>query len=1163
MRPFRMFLLIFFPVLVFTLSAGAQQDQINTVVGGSGPNDIPAIDADLYGPYQVALDSHGNYYFASRNRHQVFKVDSTGFLTVVAGNGLQGYSGDGVFGGAAQAMLNTPFGVTVDSLGNVYIADTYNQVIRKVDTTNTITTVAGVVGNAGYNGDGSPATSFWLYYPSQLAVDSSNNVFIADANNARIRKLTVSSGTISTVAGNGGSYAYCANGTLATSCDLSYTLSVAVDSADDIFLEDVNECVVYEVNHGTGNITTIAGTAGTCGGTGDGGAATSAEINPLGYGELAVNSAGTQVWLADYWNDAIRLIAVGGHINTVAGQNGTCNGTSGDGGAATSACVGYPIGIAVDSAGDLFLTNGFNGVTVGVREVPCSLGGACTPPTGDTAGNIYTVAGNGSTSDESPVNGVPALNVTLYYPAGVLVDPSGNIFISDTANQVVRELVNSSGDVNIFAGKGTAGYGSDGVPATSAYVNYPAGIARDYNGNIFFADTDNCIIREVNTSSNISTFAGIPLSCAYGGDGGLPTGAHLNHPNDVFLDTYGNMFIADTSNQVIREIVCATTGTLTCIPPTGETGGYIYTVAGNNHQGYGGDGGPATSAELYAPFSAAVDGAGNLYVADTDNHRIREVNAVTKVIDTVAGNGTGGFSGDGPATANSLYYPEAVRAGANGNIFIADTNNNRIRWVDAAGTMTTFAGTGGGSGGDGGPAIDAGLYLPAALFEDTSGNFFIADTYNDRIRKINAFAAVGRSASSLLFEIQPVGTISDALDLILSGIGPASITNVSTSGDFTELDNCVGSLPNGTTCTVSVYFMPTHSGARYGTLTVTTNGYLNTTTTVALQGTGEGLTITGAPLSFGSHVIGTPTAKSVTIKGSTTYSSLALSGDTTDFTITNNTCTGTISSCTISVNFNPQSAGLKKATLVIKDSDPTSPQLVAATGSGTSYESLTPASVKFANTLINATSANTKITFKYTGTGTLTLSGITPSANFSVDETGITTDPCSNGLMLTQNKFCYFNVACSPGTTLGQITGNVTVSFTGDIHNSSLVLPLSGNGTEVKITGSLAFGTVTGGTSKPLSVTVTNEGTVPLTFSPAPSMSGTDAAQYVVLPYSVSPLYSTCLNGSVTLTQTQHCTITVQFNSPAGSAGSANPATLNIYDNGGGSPQTSAASGKD
>jgi hypothetical protein len=1151
MRPFRMFLLSFFAVLAFAFGAAAQQDQINTVVGG-GPNDMPALDADLNNPYQVTVDSSGNYYFAVPAQNRVFKVTSAGSLTVVAGNGIAGYSGDGVTGGASQAMLNSPQGVALDGLGNIYIADSSNFVIRKVDTTNTITTVAGVQGSCQYDGDGSPATSFSLCYPNQLTVDSSNNLLIADSYNGLIRKL--SGTTISTVAGKvpqTGPYGYCPNGTLASNCSFNYASAVAIDAAGDIFLMDWSQYVIYEISHTTNKVTTIAGTAGTGGFSGDGGAATSAEIDPYEWGQIAVNSAGTLVWLADTYNFRIRQINVGGHINTVAGDGG--GGFSGDAGPATSATLYYPEGIGVDSADDLFIGDTANDR---IREVVCDVTSVtCTVPAGETAQDIYTLAGNGSTTNATPYNNVPALGVTLLYPDGVYQDSSNNIFISDAGNYLVRELLNSNGDVDFFAGTGTAGYTGDGGPATSAEINSAGILSLDSTGNVYFADYYNQIIREVDTAGNISTFAGTPQSPGYSGDGGPATSAQLYYPDDAYLDNYGNMFIADSYNHVIREIVCAVTPAppYACTPPAGKTAGFIYTVAGSNVAGYGGDGGPATSAKLYYPYSASTDAAGNLYIADTYNHRIREVNASTGIINTIAGNGTAGFTGDGPALENSLYYPNEVRADANGNVFIVDTDNERIRWVDGGGTLTTFAGTNtAGFTGDGGPATSAEFYYPYALFEDAAGDFLIADGYNSRVRKIDAFAAIGRSTGSIVFGEQPKGIQSYPFAVTLSGIGPAVIDSITTSGDFSELDDCVGSLPNGTNCSVSVFFTPTASGARYGTLTVNTNGYFSTTTTISLQGTGTGLTITPSPLAMGSTVVNSPVTKSITVKGGTTYTSVTLEGDTTDFKIATNTCTGVVAStCAVGITFDPTTTGAKTATLVLKDTDPTSPQVVSITGTGTSLESLTPTSVTFASQLSNAVSKNTKITFKYTGTGTLSLTGLTASTSFTTNITGLTSACVAGTTTLTHNQVCYFNVAFAPNYALGTITGNVTLTFGGDPNNSSSVLPLTGTSTEVSFTPpTLGFGTVA--TNKTLSVTVKNVGTTPLAFSGTPTITGTGSSNFVLQPYSGST--STCLNPSLTtLAQNATCTFTVKFTNAGGTT--AFTTYLNVSDNGGASPQ--------
>jgi hypothetical protein len=247
--------------------------------------------------------------------------------------------------------------------------------------------------------------------------------------------------------------------------------------------------------------------------------------------------------------------------------------------------------------------------------------------------------------------------------------------------------------------------------------------------------------------------------------------------------------------------------------------------------------------------------------------------------------------------------------------------------------------------------------------------------------------------------------------------------------------------------------------------------------------------------------------------------------------------------------------------LVIQDNDPTSPQLVSLTGTGSSYESFTPSTITFKPQLVNTNSTNTKVTFKYAGTGTLMLTSLVASSNYSINYTGLSSGNCSaQPLALTMGQSCTFNVAFNPGSTLGVIPGTVTANFTGDPNSvTQLIMNVSGTGTEVKITGSLAFGTVANPGMPIKSVTVTNEGTTTLTFSPAPTLSGTGAAEYAILPSNGTN--STCLAAGVMLTNLQHCTITVQFNPPVGSGTSFN-ADLNINDNGGASPQLVVITGK-
>jgi hypothetical protein len=302
--------------------------------------------------------------------------------------------------------------------------------------------------------------------------------------------------------------------------------------------------------------------------------------------------------------------------------------------------------------------------------------------------------------------------------------------------QVVIPIAN---DISTVAGNGTAGFTGDGGLATSAELHSPYGVAVDTTGNIFIADQSNNRIRKVTaTTGDISTVAGSGTA-GFSGDGGLATSAELNAPTGIAVDQAGNLYIADASNNRIRAInTGATTVTIAGVSiPAGD----IATVAGNGTAGFSGDGGAATSAKLNFPFAVALDGAGNFFIADRSNNRIREVSSSTAKISTVAGNGTAGFSGDGGgATSAELHTPSGVAIDRSGNLYIGDTANQRVRLVTTStGIITTAAGNGtAGFSGDGGLATSAELHLPIGVVVDMANNLYIADTMNDRIRKVTA-----------------------------------------------------------------------------------------------------------------------------------------------------------------------------------------------------------------------------------------------------------------------------------------------------------------------------------------------------------------------------------------------------------------------------------------
>ncbi len=313
-------------------------------------------------------------------------------------------------------------------------------------------------------------------------------------------------------------------------------------------------------------------------------------------------------------------------------------------------------------------------------------------------GLINTIAGNGN-AGYSGDNGA-AVNAELQYPGGVAVDSNGNVYIDDYYNSRIRKITASTGVITTVAGNGTAGYSGDGGAATSAELNYPTAVAVDAYGNIYIADNSNERVRKVTVSTGIITTIAGNGNLGYSGDGGAATSAELDLPLSVAVDSSGNIYIADFGNRVRKVTVSS---------------GIITTVAGDGTAGYSGDGGAATSAELNYPSGVAVDSSGNIYIGDTSNERIRKVTVSTGVITTVAGNGTLGYSGDGgAATSAELGYPWGVAVDSSGNIYIGDSNNNRVRKVTVStGIISTIAGNGtGGYTGDGGTATNAELNGP-------------------------------------------------------------------------------------------------------------------------------------------------------------------------------------------------------------------------------------------------------------------------------------------------------------------------------------------------------------------------------------------------------------------------------------------------------------------
>ena len=660
---------------IITRIAGTLRDG----VAGEG---IPAVNAWIE-PGTPAVDLAGNVYFAEETLNRVRKISPDGILTTVAGNGQRGYSGDG--GPATSAQLSLPSSVAVDRDGNLFIANNYyydcngnppscvtrGSRISKVFTDGTITTVAGN-GTYGSSGDGGPATSAALSWPSSITVDSDGNLFIADVYNNRVRKVSPD-GIITTVIANGPGDSTPAGGLAnellctassagdggpASKAHFCAAAAVAVDAGGNLFILEggfndnrnfpddriwVNSLVRKVAPDGT--VSTVAGN-GAVGCSPDGGVATS---TPLHAWKLAANHAGDAFFTDCY---RIRKVSPGGILTTVAGDGAEYD--LGDGGPAKDTMLLNPLGAAVDGAGNLFFLNYDN--DGGLANAGVSANARLRRVSQD--GIITTVAGGGNAY---PGDGGPAASAGLYKPTDVAADGAGNVFVADY-HRILR--VSPDGTISSIAGQGYPEQTeSSGVPAVTALVS-PHAIAADQVGNLFIADGTR--IRKISPDGIISTVAGMFASPGFSGDGGPPTAAQLSNPRALAVDRAGNLFIADGS--LIRKV---------------STDGIITTVAGNGTSGFSGDGGPATRAQLGKPNAIAVDWDGNLLIAD--GTRIRRV-SVDGTITTVAGTGTVGsgagpvgYNGDGGPASRATFAAEALALDRVGNVYVTDSFNSAVR----------------------------------------------------------------------------------------------------------------------------------------------------------------------------------------------------------------------------------------------------------------------------------------------------------------------------------------------------------------------------------------------------------------------------------------------------------------------------------------------------
>jgi sugar lactone lactonase YvrE len=625
--------------------------QLDLVAGTGNGTDAgdggQAVNASFSTILALAIDGNNNIYMAGTS-DRIRKIDASGIITTYAGTGVQGFSGDG--GLATNATLTNATAMAVDHLGNLYFYDgTYR--IRRIDaTTKIITTVAGNGSSSTDGGDG-PATSVSFGTRIDIDCDPAGNLIVSD--NYRIRKVDLSNGTVSTLAGDG-SPGFSGDGGPATSARLNLAGSLDVDANGNIIFLDINNFRIRKITNSTQVITSVAGNGIQCVGgfeCGEGGLAAQAKLRMQlpsqgsGFVCVAPNGAITFHGLTGIW----RIDDVG-NLRLLYGATFYY----GDGIAATQASLSVPSGLCIED-GQLYIADQGSSR---IRKVDLAA---------NTISNFGGTGLNSASGDGGPVGLAGFGNLF-----DIVSDADGNLFVVDFGNHAVRRIDKATGIVTTYAGTlGTPGFSGDNGPAAAAKLNSPSAVVFDKDGNLFIADRGNNRIRKVEKSTgNITTIAGNG-SMGFTGDGGPALSASFNSISHLTFDSDGNLLVSDRLNHRIRKI--------------DMTSNLINTVVGNGSTTYPGDNNSPLQIGLDFPYSTAYNAAGDLFIADANLNRILKLNASTGLVTTVAGTGTSGFSGDGNLASNAkINFPRDLVIDEEGALFFTDTGNGRIRKIEAA-----------------------------------------------------------------------------------------------------------------------------------------------------------------------------------------------------------------------------------------------------------------------------------------------------------------------------------------------------------------------------------------------------------------------------------------------------------------------------------------------
>ena len=627
------------------------------------------------------------------------------FSTFAGVSGKAGYNNSITGSDTSKPLFNGPNGLVLDSSGNAYVADSSNHTIRKISPTGVVTTFAGtgsLAGNTDATGNAARFAS-----PQGPAIDSSGNIYVADFGSSTIRKITPA-GVVTTLAGTAG-VAGSLDGT-GTAARFNQPSGVAVDNSGNLYVADSGNNQIRKVVIATGVVTTFAGSTLAGAGGSDGTGNVALFSRPRG---IAVDGAGN-IYVADADNNTIRKITSAGVVTTVAGAANTYGST--DSTTATSARFDFPCSLAVDTAGNIYVADQANQT---IRKI-------------STAG-VTTLAGNAGASGAVDGTGTAA---RFYRPSGVALDGSGNLYVTDYSNDLIRKITPSSGTVTTVAGvAGVTGIqdGSGYLLISPSLFNGPSATATDAAGNVYVADTNNQVIRKISPSGLSSKLAGQVLLVG-GADTDLANNipAYFNNPAGIAFDNNtNNVYVADTGNHTIR--IINPSGVVTTLAG-------LFGVPGSTDS-------TGTAATFSSPSNLVVDNNSNVYVADYGNHKIRKITPAG-VVTTLAGSGTAG-SADGSGAAASFNYPRGLAIDSTfSNLYVADTQNHTIRKISLAGAVvTTIAGTAGAADSKDAAGSAARFNGPTGIAVDSANILYVADTNNQTIRSITPGGAVATIAS--------------------------------------------------------------------------------------------------------------------------------------------------------------------------------------------------------------------------------------------------------------------------------------------------------------------------------------------------------------------------------------------------------------------------------